>query len=88
MSDKEEYSTFKAWGGKKLPNMKEQYWYNMAEHFRKVFKSLEIDLIHFAQENSDDKLADLLKEHEIFVYENEPEYERPQNIYPSTKKGG
>ena len=60
MSDKEEYSTEKAWG-KRPPNMKEQYWYNMAEHFRKVFKSLEIDLIHFAQENSDDKLADLLK---------------------------
>ena len=88
MTDKEEYSTFKAWGGKKPPNKEEQEWYNMAEHFRKVFKPLEIDLIHFAQENSDDKLADLLKEHEIFVYEDEPEYERPQNIFPSTEKGG
>ena len=50
--------------------------------------SLETDLIHFALENSDDKLADLLKQHGIIVYEDEPEYKRPQNIYPSTEKGG
>ena len=81
------YSTREAWEGLETDAEKE-HLRRMEKYFRKEFNSLKTDLIHFALENSDDKLADLLKQHKIFVYEDEPEYERPQNIFPSTKKGG
>ena len=39
MTDKEEYSTTKAWEGAENPETK--YWRNMAEHFRKENKELK-----------------------------------------------
>ena len=83
----EKYSTRKAWEELETDAEKE-HLRRMEKYFRKEFNSLKADLIHFALENSDDKLADLLKQHKIFVYEDDPEYKRPQNIPPSTKKGG
>jgi len=83
----ETYSTEEAWEGLEKDPEKENLR-RMEKYFRKEFNSLKIDLIHFARENSDDELADLLKQHGIVVYEDEPEYERPQNTFPSTEKGG
>ena len=50
--NKETYSTLKAWGGK-FPNMKEEYWRNMAEHFRKENKELKEE-IKALKKNRDD----------------------------------
>ena len=50
--NKEKYSTLKAWGGK-FPNMKQEYWRNMAEHFRKENKELKEE-IKALKKNRDD----------------------------------
>jgi len=50
--NKEKYSTLKAWGGK-FPNMKEEYWRKMAEHFRKENKELKKEIANLKEEDKD-----------------------------------
>ena len=58
--NKEPYSTLKAWGGK-FPNMKEEYWRKMAQHFRKENKELKKEIANLKEEDKDSYIESVLK---------------------------